>query len=677
MPGLHLFAAGSNGSAQLGVGHRTDLNQFAPCVFASAASFSEEDAPTITSLTSGAGHSLLLYSNGQVYITGTPTDGQLGPQLPPSSSSSTFTPGIIEKWTLLDLELLLTSAGLPVGVGIEYKAVHVGCSWTTSFICFSRYQSGSKEGSNVESRISDIILAFGTNDFGELGCGESNDDSEDGGGIGNEDTLFQQARVRIVRLPGWDDHLSLNSSRTIASGTASTGKDKDKKQRKKAGETLHILQLAVSQRHIVCLCLITLPSSGETEQRVYGWGAARHGQLSPQSAAPSSPPHSTNPNSHHSHPTPTSSSSGPSSSSALPRNADRRRPRSIYPPQYSSPVILSLPSSQPVPSSPLDTASPSPPSSTTPPTSKHHNTPKNAEQITQIAVGARHTIFLFSSGHILGLGDPTKSQLELPRGKYERVGCTWNGTIAVSSVLCSSKGQEEGWGQEMVVTTGSNTHGQLGRVSSPSTASTAVTGISSQRSSFSSPSAADAVIAAADLAAKQVLIASHQTTTTTITTTAAAGGTSHETRENAKPGKSRKVKKLVCGSEHVLLLLSSSSFSSLSSSLPAKGDEDVDSKPVTQPDNDNDHDHDGKDEEEQSSDNDDDDDQLLGWGWNEHGNLALGNAEDQSVPVRIPLPPAIEEDSSSQIGKRRRVRVRVRDVWAGCGTTWVLLEERS
>ncbi|KAI0779001.1 regulator of chromosome condensation 1/beta-lactamase-inhibitor protein II [Trametes elegans] len=55
--------------------------------------------------------------------------------------------------------------------------------------------------------------------------------------------------------------------------------------------------------------------------------------------------------------------------------------------------------------------------------------------------------------------------------------------------------------------------------------------------------------------------------------------------------------------------------------------------------------------------------EVWGWGWNEHGNLGTGNTEDVDVPVRIW--PRGEKDADAG----RAVRV-----WAGCGTSWILVE---
>ena len=60
--------------------------------------------------------------------------------------------------------------------------------------------------------------------------------------------------------------------------------------------------------------------------------------------------------------------------------------------------------------------------------------------------------------------------------------------------------------------------------------------------------------------------------------------------------------------------------------------------------------------------------EVLGWGWNEHGNLGLGQTQDVVQPVRI-WPPTQQQNLAS------RRTYSVHGVWAGCGTTWIAVDE--
>ncbi|PIL31189.1 hypothetical protein GSI_05886 [Ganoderma sinense ZZ0214-1] len=70
--------------------------------------------------------------------------------------------------------------------------------------------------------------------------------------------------------------------------------------------------------------------------------------------------------------------------------------------------------------------------------------------------------------------------------------------------------------------------------------------------------------------------------------------------------------------------------------------------------------------------------EVWGWGWNEHGNLGIGGTTDVNVPVRI-WPPHTD-DARAHLDGDDTTRSRgstggVLDVWAGCGTSWILIEK--
>lgn len=488
-----LLAAGSNGSAQLGLGHRDDVSAFSTCRFATSAT-NHVSQYNIVDLASGANHSLLLLLPDQscrreVWVTGTNEYRQLGPQF---SMQTT-----LNQWTPLDVDLLLCEAGINLSDAklerIEYEPIAIGCSWTTSFIVFSRSRDGK--------RLPDFILAFGTNDFGELACGTTSKD--EGSAV---------TQVSIVRLPGWQDVLSTSSLHK---------------------QGFLVEHLAVGQRHMACVCRSSVRGDS-SKQKVYGWGAARHGQLAAHSYTDGRAAGSSSAG-HLSSSSPAPCVRDTSKSPRRPAKAPASKiPQAKYPTTQTIPIPIDL----------FESIAPDLPA-----------------QITGISCGATHTVLLLSNGRILGLGSNAKGQLDLTlderRSHVSAVSCTWNGTV---SCAASSDGRNvEIW------TTGSNTHGQLGRSTETET--------DSQRVPLP---------------------------------------------DSSRPPS--RIRKLICGSEHVLLLTSRSS------------------------------------EEDSHS-------TLYGWGWNEHGNLALGMAVDQWTPAEIPV--AVPG---------REGHVELVNVWAGCGTSWVLVE---
>ena len=61
------------------------------------------------------------------------------------------------------------------------------------------------------------------------------------------------------------------------------------------------------------------------------------------------------------------------------------------------------------------------------------------------------------------------------------------------------------------------------------------------------------------------------------------------------------------------------------------------------------------------------DSELWGWGWNEHGNLGTGDTSNVQIPTKLWPPPAgdLYVDGEPVV------------VWAGCGTTWMLIDRKS
>lgn len=55
--------------------------------------------------------------------------------------------------------------------------------------------------------------------------------------------------------------------------------------------------------------------------------------------------------------------------------------------------------------------------------------------------------------------------------------------------------------------------------------------------------------------------------------------------------------------------------------------------------------------------------EVWGWGWNEHGNLGTGSLEDVHTPRKV-WPPSSPGSHGRALG-----------VWAGCGTSWIVVEQ--
>lgn len=182
----------------------------------------------------------------------------------------------------------------------------------------------------------------------------------------------------------------------------------------------------------------------------------------------------------------------------------------------------------------------------------------NAPAVVSIALGNQHSVFLDASGRLSGCGSNRKGQLRDLR------------TLAnVTDVACTWNGSYlvmkdiEGW---RILSTGSNNKGQLGR------------------GDFRD---------ASSLVGVQFQCTDHTC----------------------------QLKKMACGSEHILCLLTR------------------DAGEATQT-------------------------EVWGWGWNEHGNLGLDSTEDQNRPLCI-------WSSASAIGTASHAV----GIWCGNGTSWIAVEQ--
>ncbi|UZJ53938.1 hypothetical protein CBS101457_003258 [Exobasidium rhododendri] len=181
-----------------------------------------------------------------------------------------------------------------------------------------------------------------------------------------------------------------------------------------------------------------------------------------------------------------------------------------------------------------------------------------------LSAGKEHSIYYRDDTSTLRMiGSNRQGQRDVSRVVKDRVllaACTWNATLALQKEVGTSK--------QTVVGSGNNTRGQLG-----------------------SPEKQHDGIVMARFATE------------------------------ALPGRGElMVRSLVCGSEHVMILLDSYNTKSTSTG------------------------------------------QVWGWGWNEHGNLAQNDEEDRREPVQI------WPSTSDTLSKTSS---RATDVWAGCGTTFI------
>lgn len=218
-----LFAFGSNGQGQLGVGDNEDHHTPQTCTFVLASNRLAQHVPLIDGeqihkLASGGNHTLLLTTHGRVFSTGSSNIAQHDEGLTYStsatiqSSSSSFSATC---WSEVYGAEIKDDSG-------PTRITDVACTWTASFFV-------------IDGRVIDVV---GYGDRGELGLGEKVTQSS------QRQTCFD---VRALQF----ENTFMPETDQIA----------------------HIVGLSASMAHVIVLL-----SSG----RLFGWGASRKGQLGEQ-----------------------------------------------------------------------------------------------------------------------------------------------------------------------------------------------------------------------------------------------------------------------------------------------------------------------------------------------------------------------------------------------------------
>lgn len=137
-----VYAIGSNGSGQLGIGHKEDVSVPKEVLFDSSETPLSQDPPLIRA---GGNHTLLL-SGGQLYCSGDPSSGACGllPEL--------LQPHPHFRKVILDKE----ASSNP-----QYKVIFCAATWEASFVV-----KNDNHGRATQ------VYSFGTGNKGELGIGE-------------------------------------------------------------------------------------------------------------------------------------------------------------------------------------------------------------------------------------------------------------------------------------------------------------------------------------------------------------------------------------------------------------------------------------------------------------------------------------------------------------------------
>ena len=351
---LSLLSAGSNARGQLGNTETDDSHVFRTC------SFSDGILPSqtmdVVDVSNGANHTLVLLKM-QMAGSGEPTTevwgcgdgrvGQLGPKLRQQEPITVF-----HKLGLEDPSNKLFPE--------RYTIKSIGATWETSYLVVERCGGH------------DVIISFGSNDFGDLGIGRD---------VGDE-MIEKGTGFHIVDF----SHISV------------AGKSID------SAKIVDVEALQTGQRHVIA-SLKVVWDEREPMQIIIGWGACRYGQLGDMMNLPNQ-------------------------SKAKTKNC------AVSTPTYCSRPILLYVSDSP------------------------------STFITDCSLGIHHSVFLHVSGRVLVKGSNRKGQIQgLENLQHIRdIKCTWNGTYVLTTD-----------NPRRLLSTGSNSHGQLGRTENSSTLQVEVT----------------------------------------------------------------------------------------------------------------------------------------------------------------------------------------------------------
>ncbi|KAL2263729.1 hypothetical protein VTK26DRAFT_5373 [Humicola hyalothermophila] len=145
-----LQALGSNGSGQLGIGHKDDVSTPQPVILPPTLTPSAQERPK--QIVAGGNHTLLLLSSGNLYWSGDPTTGACG-RLPANENLDELTP----EFRPVDLH------PLPPGTKVRLAAA----TWEASVVVTTESESTNGGITN------DKVFSFGAGAKGELGLGAS------------------------------------------------------------------------------------------------------------------------------------------------------------------------------------------------------------------------------------------------------------------------------------------------------------------------------------------------------------------------------------------------------------------------------------------------------------------------------------------------------------------------
>ncbi|KFY58848.1 hypothetical protein V496_05944 [Pseudogymnoascus sp. VKM F-4515 (FW-2607)] len=159
-----IYAIGSNGSGQLGIGHKEDVSVPKEVLFPDS-SFDPSTNPGPVTIKAGGNHTLLLTSSGTLLSSGDSSQGARGLDSSPPSQSTHFSPVIFTSPSS-------TSSSAATEAATPPTITHCAATWESSIVVAADTSGRARN-----------IYTFGTGNKGELGLGS---------------LIFRSARPQLV-----------------------------------------------------------------------------------------------------------------------------------------------------------------------------------------------------------------------------------------------------------------------------------------------------------------------------------------------------------------------------------------------------------------------------------------------------------------------------------------------
>ncbi|KAH6624727.1 regulator of chromosome condensation 1/beta-lactamase-inhibitor protein II [Chaetomium sp. MPI-SDFR-AT-0129] len=149
---VHLQALGSNGSGQLGIGHKEDVSSPETVLLPPSLTSTDTPSPKLLHIAAGGNHTMLLFDSGDLLWSGDHTEGAFGPVASLDNEDVEQPPRF-------------RPVALPPSILANSKVTHVTATWTATIFATTTTTTPTTTTPKT------TLYALGTGLKGELGLG--------------------------------------------------------------------------------------------------------------------------------------------------------------------------------------------------------------------------------------------------------------------------------------------------------------------------------------------------------------------------------------------------------------------------------------------------------------------------------------------------------------------------